>query len=214
MELGKKKAKVIAWGISIPLLAVLIGLNWVGTIDSGWTLPLFFVFVIIAAGIVKFIQKRVDPEAYQAELKEFEAEEKAEEEITRIKIQRTWGGTICEFITAMLLIVSWILILRDWPSLAQDGYTSLKIAGLCTVGAIWFHVSAYFHKTMGFSPFNVKQLKMCIYRKRALGLICAVFLICAFLIPGDSKVGEWFLIAMGFSFVLIFGSKFIMNNVK
>lgn len=213
MELGKKKAKVIAWGISIPLLAVLIGLNWVGTIDSGWTLPLFFVFVIIAAGIVKFIQKRVDPEAYQAELKEFEAEEKAEEEITRIKIQRTWGGTICEFITAMLLIVSWILILRDHPSLASDG-EALKIAGLCTVGAIWFHATAYFHKTMGYPSTTVNQLKMCIYRKRAMGILCAIFLICGFLIPDGNKAGEWFVIVMGLSFVLLFSSKFMMGYVK
>jgi hypothetical protein len=104
--------------------------------------------------------------------------------------------------------------LRDWPSLAQDGYTSLKIAGLCTVGAIWFHVSAYFHKTMGFSSVNVKQLKMCIYRKRALGILCAMFLICAFLIPDGSKAGEWFIIAVGLSFVLIFASKFCFSSIK
>jgi hypothetical protein len=67
---------------------------------------------------------------------------------------------------------------------------------------------------MGFSSVNVKQLKMCIYRKRALGLICAVFLICAFLIPGDSKMGEWFIIAVGLSFVLIFASKFCFSSIK
>ena len=67
---------------------------------------------------------------------------------------------------------------------------------------------------MGFSSFNVKQLKMCIYRKRALGIICALFLFPGFLIPDGNKVGEWFIIAMGFSFVLIFGSKFIMYYIK
>ncbi len=213
MELGKKKATIIMWAIALPLTAVLIGLEWMGILDYGWLLPLLFVIMIIAGGIVKFIQKRVDPEAYQASLKEFKAEEKAEEEITRIKIKRTWGGTICEFITAMMLIVSWILILRDHPSLSSDGET-LKIAGLCTVGAIWYHVTAYFHKMMGWPSANVKQLKMCIYRKRALGLICAIFLICAFLIPDGNKAGEWFVIVLGFSFVLLFASKFVMGYVK
>lgn len=213
MELGKKKATIIMWAIALPLTAVLIGLEWMDILDYGWVLPLLFVIMIIAGGIVKFIQKRVDPEAYQASLKEFEAEEKAEEEIKRIKIKRTWGGTICEFLTAMMLIVSWILILRDRPSLASDGET-LKIAGLCTVGAIWYHVTAYFHKMMGCPSSTVNQLKMCIYRKRALGLICAMFLICVFLIPDGNKAGEWFVIVLGFSFVLLFASKFVMGYVK
>ncbi len=77
MELGKKKARMISWAIMIPLTAVLIALSWADRLDSSWTLPLFMLCSIIAAGIVKFIQKRVDPEAYKAELKEFEAEEKA-----------------------------------------------------------------------------------------------------------------------------------------
>jgi hypothetical protein len=67
---------------------------------------------------------------------------------------------------------------------------------------------------MGFPSSTVNQLKMCIYRKRALGIICAMFLICGFLIPDGSKAGEWFLIAMGFSFVLLFASKFVMGYVK
>ena len=213
MELGKKKATIIMWAIALPLTAVLIGLEWMDILDYGWVLPLLFVIMIIAGGIVKFIQKRVDPEAYQASLKEFEAEEKAEEEIKRIKIKRTWGGTICEFITAMLLIVSWILILKDYSSLANDG-EAIKIAGLCTVGAIWFHATAYSHKMMGAASSTIKQLKMCIYRKRALGICCALFLICGFLIPDGNQVGEWFLIVMGFTFVLLFGSKFVMGYVK
>ena len=212
MKLGKKKLAVITWTISIVLLAAYIGLRMAGIIGEGWSW-LFIVIVGAAVIAVKLIQKWVDPEAYKADLKEMEKEEKAEEEISRLHIGRTWGGTICELITAILLIVSWILILRNQPSLAQDGDT-LKIAGLCTVGAIWFHVTAYFHQTMGFPSFNVKQLKMCIYRKRALGIICALFLLGGFLIPDGSKVGEWFLIAMGLSFVLIFGSKFIMSYVK
>lgn len=212
MTLGKKKITVIISIISIALFAAYIGLRETGIIGESWSW-LLMVIVGVAAGAVKLIQKRVDPEAYMADLKEMEKEEKGEEEISRLPIRRTWGGTICEFITAIMLIVSWLLILRDLPSLAQDGDT-LKIAGFCTIGAIWFHVTAYFHKTMGFPSFNVKQLKMCIYRKRALGIICALFLLCGFLIPDGSKAGEWFFIALGFSFVLIFGSKFIMNYVK
>ena len=213
MKLGKKEMTVIMTIISIVLLAAYIGLREAEIIPKGWSW-LFLVIVGVAAIGVKLIQKRVDPEAFAADLKEMEKEEKAAEDINRLKISRTWGGTVCEFITAILLIVSWIMVLRDWPSLAQDGYTSLKIAGLCTVGAIWFHASAYFHKTMGFSSFNVKQLKMCIYRKRALGILCALFLICAFLIPDGSKAGEWFIIAVGLSFVLIFASKFVLGSIK
>jgi len=213
MELGKKKTTIMTWAIALPLIAVLIGLEWKDILDSDWLFPLFIVIMGIAYGIVKFIQKRVDPEAYKAELKEFEAEEKAEEEITRIKIKRTWGGTICEFITAVLLIVSWILVIKGDPWQAAAG-EDLKVAGLCTAGAIWFLVTAYFHKTMGYPSSTVNQLKMCIYRKRALGLICAIFLIGAFLIPDGSKAGEWFLSIMAFSFVLLFASKFVMGHVK
>ena len=213
MKLGKKKLSVIIWGVSLVLFLAYVTLRETGIVGSGWSW-LFIVIVGVAAIGVKLIQKRVDPEAYEGDLKEMEMEEKAAGDINRLKISRTWGGTVCEFITAILLIVSWIMILRDWPSLAQDGYTNLKIAGLCTVGAIWFHASAYFHKTMGFSSFNVKQLKMCIYRKRALGILCALFLICAFLIPDGSKAGEWFIIAVGLSFVLIFASKFVLGSIK
>ena len=213
MELGKKKATIIGWAIILPLLAIMIGLNWTGYINSSWTVPLSMAIVIIASGIVAFIQKRIDPEAYKARLQEMEAEEKAEDEIRHIKIKRTWGGTICEFITAMLLIVSWILILKDFSSLANDGQ-AIKIAGLCTVGAIWFHATTYTHKMMGTASSTVKQLKMSIYRKRALGICCALFLICGFLIPDGNQVGEWFIIALGLAFVLLFGSKFVMGYVK
>ena len=105
------------------LFAAYIGLREAEIIPKGWSW-LFLVIIGVAAIAVKLIQKRVDPEAFAADLKEMEKEEKASEDIRRLKISRTWGGTVCEFITAILLIVSWILILRDWPSLAQDGYTS------------------------------------------------------------------------------------------
>ena len=212
MKLGQKKITVIIWVISIALLAVFIGLREAGIIGEGWSW-LLLVIVFLATIGVKYIQKRVDPESYQAELKAQEIEDKAEEEIRRFEIKRTWGGTVCEFITAMLLIVSWMLILKDFSSLANDG-DALKIAGLCTVGAIWFHATAYSHKMMGVASSTIKQLKMSIYRKRALGICCALFLICGFLIPDGNQVGEWFIIALGLTFVLLFGSKFVMGYVK
>ena len=49
MELGKKKATIIGWAIILPLLAILIGLNWAGYISSGWTVPLSMAIVIIAS---------------------------------------------------------------------------------------------------------------------------------------------------------------------
>jgi len=212
MKLGKKRVTIITSIISIALFAGYLGLRAAKVIgeDQTW-LP----WLIVGAAVigVKLIQKRVDPESYKADLIEMEKEEKAEEEIRSIPISRTWGGTICEFITAVLLIVSWLLILRNFSSLAADG-EELKIAGLLSVGAIWFHVSAYFHKTMGFPSSTVNQLKMCIYRKRALGLFCAIFLICVILIPDEGKMTQWLFIIMGLTFVLLFSSKFVIGYVK
>ena len=212
MKLDKKRMTIITSIISIALLAGYLGLRATEVIgeDSTW-LPLLIVGAAVIG--VKLIQKRVDPESYKADLIEMEKEEKAEEEIRSISISRTWGGTICEFITAVLLIVSWLLILRDYSSLAVNG-EELKIAGLLSVGAIWFHVSAYFHKTMGFPSSTVNQLKMCIYRKRALGLFCAIFLICAILIPDEGKMAQWLFFVMGLTFVLLFASKFVIGYVK
>ena len=209
MKLGKKRVTIITSIISIALLAGYLGLRAAKVIgeDQTW-LP----WLIVGAAVigVKLIQKRVDPESYKADLIEMEKEEKAEEEIRSISISRTWGGTICEFITAVLLIVSWLLILRDYSSLAANG-EELKIAGLLSVGAIWLHVSAYFHKTMGFPSSTVNQLKMCIYRKRALGLFCAIFLICGILIPDEGKMAQWLFFVMGLTFVLLFASKFVIG---
>lgn len=212
MKLDKKRVTIITLIISIALLAGFLGLRAAKVIGEDHTWLPWLIVVAVVIG-VKLIQKRVDPESYQADLIEMEKEEKAEEEIRSIPISRTWGGTICEFITAVLLIVSWLLILRDFSSLAADG-DGLKLAGVCTVGAIWFHVSAYFHKTMGFPSSTVNQLKMCIYRKRALGVLCAIFLIGCLLAPGSDTVGEWFSIAMGLTFVLLFASKFVIGYVK
>lgn len=212
MKLDKKRMTIITSIISIALLAGYLGLRATEVIgeDRTW-LPLLIVGAAVIG--VKLIQKRVDPESYKADLIEMEKEEKAEEEIRSISISRTWGGTICEFITAVLLIVSWLLILRDFSSLAANG-EELKIAGLLSVGAIWFHVSAYFHKTMGFPSSTVNQLKMCSYRKRALGLFCAIFLICVILIPDEGKMAQWLFIVMGLTFVLLFASKFAIGYVK
>ncbi len=213
MKLGKKKLNVIIWVISIALLAVFIGLREAEIIGYGWTW-LLLVLVFLAAIGVKYIQKRVDPESYQAELKEMEVEEKAEDEIGHIKIKRTWGGTICEFITAMLLIVSWILILHK--HMLTDA-NDLKIGIFLTILAVWFLVSAYFHKTMGFRPATVKQLQLGIYRKRALSIACAIFLMIGSLVPHTEELGkgaEWLLIAFGLVFVLFFASKYVISSIK
>ena len=212
MKLDNKRVTIITSIISIALLAGYLGLRATEVIgeDLTWLPLLIGVAAVIGE---KLIQKRVDPESYKADLIEMEKEEKAEEEIRSISISRTWGGTICEFITAVLLIVSWLLILRDYSSLAANG-EELKIAGLLSVGAIWFHVSAYFHKTMGFPSSTVNQLKMCIYRKRALGLFCAIFLICGILIPDEGKMAQWLFFVMGLTFVLLFASKFAIGYVK
>lgn len=213
MKLGKKKLNVIIWVISIALLAVFIGLREAEIIGYGWSW-LLLVLAFLAAIGVKYIQKRVDPESYQAGLKEMEVEEKAEDEISHIKIKRTWGGTICEFITAMLLIVSWILILHK--HMLTDA-NDLKIGILLTILAVWFLVSAYFHKTMGFRPATVKQLQLGIYRKRALSIACAIFLMIGSLVPHTEELGkgvEWLLIAFGLVFVLLFASKYVISSIK
>ena len=172
MKLGKKKIIVITCVISFALLALFLGLREAGIIGEGWSWLLLVVVFLAAIG-VKYIQKRIDPEAYQAELIENEITDKAEEGVRHIEIKRTWGGTVCEFITLMMLIVSWILIFRKHMPIDAN---VLKISILFTILAIWFLVSAYFHKLMGFKPRTVKQLRLGIYRRRALSIVCAIFL--------------------------------------
>ena len=101
---------------------------------------LFIGICAIVAGVM-FIQSRIDPEAHKAWsdelIKEAEKDENAEKEIKSMKIKRTMGGTICEFITVMLLIVAWILIFHK--HLLED-YDSafLKLSLFFTILAIWF----------------------------------------------------------------------------
>ena len=216
--MSKKSAKTTIWVCIIALAAALMYLDWTKVIDNGWLWPLFFIGVVAIAGGVMFIQSRIDPEAHKAWsaelIKEAEKDENAEKEIKSMKIKRTIVGTICEFITVMLLIVSWILILHK--HLLTDA-AELKISLLFTILAIWFLVSAYFHKTMGFKSTTVKQLQLGIYRKQALSIICAIFLFIPCLIPHTEELGkatEWLLIALGLLFVLIFASKFVINSIK
>ncbi len=216
MKMSKKTANATIWVCIIVMMAVALYLVWIKVLDNGWLFPIFLIGTTAITGVVMFIQSRIDPEshkAWKAELlKEAEADEKAEKEIKSMQIRRTIGGTICEFITLMMLIVSWILIFHK--QLFEDDIFKLGIA--LTIGAIWFLVTAYFHRVMGFKPTTVKQLHLGIYRKRALSIGCALFLLIGvlFLNVELGKVAEGLLIAYGLLFVLLFGSKFVINSFK
>lgn len=219
MKMSKKSATGTIWACIIALAAVLMYLVWTKVLDNDWLWPLILVGTIAITGGVMFIQSRIDPEAHKAWrnelMKESEEEEKAIKEINSHKIKRTLGGTICEFITVMLLIVSWILIWHK--GLATNGdNTLLKIGILFTVGAIWFLATAYFHRVMGFQATTFKQLQLGIYRKRALAMGCAIFLMIGALFDDaeSGKVAEGLLIAFALTLILVFGSKFVINSIK
>lgn len=219
MKMSKKTANATIWVCIIVMAAVLLYLDWTKVIDNGWTWPLMLIGICAIVGGVMFIQSRIDPESYKtwkAELlKEAEEDEKAEKEVKSLQIRRTMGGTICEFITLMMLIVSWILIFHK--QLFADADASIfKIDIFLTIGAIWFLVSAYFHKVMGFKPTTTKQLQLGIYRKRALAIGCALFVLIGTLFPHTElpKAAEWLIIAFALSLVLIFASKFVINTIK
>lgn len=201
--------QIFTWSGIVLLGGAAIWLKKAGMVSEPYNDHIFYGGLVIILAIVYFARKRFDPEGFKADLIKVEEEEKASQEIRKIKIKRTWGGTICECITAILLIVTWILIIRNHLS-AED----VKIAALCTAGAVWFLVSAYFHKIMGFESTTIKQLKFCIYRKRALAILCAILLICACLIPEAAHVPEWLYAIVGCLFVLLFSSKFVMYLVK
>lgn len=218
MKMSKKSATSTIWASIIVLTAVLMYLDWTKVIDNDWLWPLILIGISIIVGIVMFIQSRVDPEAHKAWraelLKESEEEEKAIKEVNSQKIKRTTGGTICEFITVMLLIVTWILIWHK--GLAANGdNTLLKLGILLTVGAIWFLATAYFHRVMGFQATTFKQLQLGIYRKRTLAIGCAIFLMIGTLFNDVElgKVGEGLLFAFALTLILVFASKFVINSI-
>lgn len=218
MKMSKKSAAGTIWVCIIALAAVLFYLNWTKVLDNDWLWPLILIGTIAIASGVMFIQSRIDPEAYKAWraelMKETEEEEKAITEISSHKIKRTTGGTICEFITVMLLIVSWILIWHK--GLAANGdNTLLKLGILLTVGAIWFLATAYFHRVMGFQATTFKQLQLGIYRKRTLAIGCAIFLMIGALLDDVElgKVGEGLLFAFALTLILVFASKFVINSI-
>ena len=219
MKMSKKSASNTIWVGIIVLAAVLVYLNWIKVLDNDWLWPLILIGTIAIASGVMFIQSRIDPEAHKAWrnelMKESEEEERAIKEINSQKIKRTWGGTICEFITIILLIVSWLVI---WHKglLANGDNTLLKLGIFFTVGAIWFLATAYFHRVMGFQATTVKQLRLGIYRKRTLAIGCAIFLMIGALFDDAQvgKVAEGFLIAYALILILVFASKFVINSIK
>jgi hypothetical protein len=217
MKMSKKTASTTIWVCIIVMMAVLFYLDWTKVIDNGWIFPLFFIGTPAIVGAVMFIQSRVDPEAYKAWkaelLKEAEEDEKAEKEIKGLQIRRTLGGTICEFITLVMLIVSWIMIFHK--QMFADG-SMFRLNILLTVGAIWFLVTAYSHKVMGFKPTTTRQLQLGIYRKRALAIGCAIFLMIGAVFPNTelSKAAEVLLIVFAVLLIVIFTSKFFINLIK
>ena len=193
MKLGNKKLMVITWIISIVLLAAYIGLRKAGIIGEGWSW-LFIVIVGASAVAVELIQKLVDPETYRtwrADLKY--------EDIKSLKIKRTIVGTICEFITALLLIVSWMLIFQK--QLYATSSVIIILGILSTTGAILCLVSAYSPRFMiwGYKTTTVKQLQLGIYRKRALAIEFAFFLMLFVLPYTNATIWIFFIIAVLFA---------------
>lgn len=175
MKLGKKKMMVIIAIIYIVLLAAYLGLREAGIIGEGWSW-LFIVIVGAAVVAVELIRKRVDPETYRAWRADLKKRTEEYEDIKSLKIKRTIGGTICEFITALLLIVFWMLFFHKQMYTYDYG---IILGILSTAGAIWCLVSAYSPRFMiwGYKITTVKQLQLGIYRKRALAIVFAVFLL-------------------------------------
>ena len=193
MKLGNKKLMVITWIISIVLLAAYIGLRKAGIIGEGWSW-LFIVIVGASAVAVELIQKLVDPETYRA----WRADLKYED-IKSLKIKRTISGTICEFITALLLIVSWMLIFQK--QLYATSSVIIILGILSTTGAILCLVSAYSPRFMiwGYKTTTVKQLQLGIYRKRALAIEFAFFLMLFVLPYTNATIWIFFIIAVLFA---------------
>ena len=206
MKLGNKKLMVITWIISIVLLAAYLGLRKAGIIGEGWSW-LFIVIVGAAVVAVELIRKRLDPETYQEWRADLKKRKEEYEDIKSLKIKRTIGGTICEFITALLLIVSWMLIFQKQLYATSSG---IILGILSTAGSIWCLVSAYSPRFMiwGYKTTTVKQLQLGIYRKRALAIVFAVFMM-PFAFPyTNATIWIFFIIAV--LLYLLDATKFII----
>ena len=206
MRLDNKRMTVVIAIIYIVLLAAYLGLRKAGIIGEGWSW-LFIVIVGAAVVAVELIRKRLDPETYQEWRADLKKRKEEYEDIKSLKIKRTIGGTICEFITALLLIVSWMLIFQKQLYATTSG---IILSILSTAGAIWCLVSAYSPRFMiwGYKTTTVKQLQLGIYRKRALAIVFAVFMMPFALPYTNATIWIFFIIAV--LLYLLDATKFII----
>ena len=206
MRLDNKRMTVVIAIIYIVLLAAYLGLRKAGIIGEGWSW-LFIVIVGAAVVAVELIRKRLDPETYQEWRADLKKRKEEYEDIKSLKIKRTIGGTICEFITALLLIVSWMLIFQKQLYATSSG---IILGILSTAGAIWCLVSAYSPRFMiwGYKTTTVKQLQLGIYRKRALAIVFAVFMMPFALPYTNATIWIFFIIAV--LLYLLDATKFII----
>ena len=206
MRLDNKRMTVVIAIIYIVLLAAYLGLRKAGIIGEGWSW-LFIVIVGAAVVAVELIRKRLDPETYQEWRADLKKRKEEYEDIKSLKIKRTIGGTICEFITALLLIVSWMLIFQKQLYATTSG---IILSILSTAGAIWCLVSAYSPRFMiwGYKTTTVKQLQLGTYRKRALAIVFAVFMMPFALPYTNATIWIFFIIAV--LLYLLDATKFII----
>ena len=206
MRLDNKRMTVVIAIIYIVLLAAYLGLRKAGIIGEGWSW-LFIVIVGAAVIAVELIRKRLDPETYQEWRADLKKRKEEYEDIKSLKIKRTIGGTICEFITALLLIVSWMLIFQKQLYATSSG---IILGILSTAGSIWCLVSAYSPRFMiwGYKTTTVKQLQLGIYRKRALAIVFAVFMMPFALPYTNATIWIFFIIAV--LLYLLDATKFII----
>lgn len=206
MKLDNMRMTVVIAIIYIVLLAAYLGLRKAGIIGEGWSW-LFIVIVGAAVIAVELIRKRVDPETYREWRADLKKRKEEYEDIKSLKIKRTIGGTICEFITALLLIVSWMLIFQKQLYATSTG---IILGILSTAGAIWCLVSAYSPRFMiwGYKTTTVKQLQLGIYRKRALAIVFAVFMMPFALPYTNATIWIFFIIAV--LLYLLDATKFII----
>ena len=206
MRLDNKRMTVVIAIIYIVLLAAYLGLRKAGIIGEGWSW-LFIVIVGAAVVAVELIRKRLDPETYQEWRADLKKRKEEYEDIKSLKIKRTIGGTICEFITALLLIVSWMLIFQKQLYATTSG---IILSILSTAGSIWCLVSAYSPRFMiwGYKTTTVKQLQLGIYRKRALAIVFAVFMMPFALPYTNATIWIFFIIAV--LLYLLDATKFII----
>ena len=214
MKLTKKTIKTLVNCGLVLLVAALFILKFTGRINDDYVTAWFVGGAVIIGALGVFALRRFDPEAYEAEKKEVEEEIKSEEEIRQLKIKHTPSGTICEIITAMLLIVSWLLIFKK-HLIADDGGSIFRLLIFLSAISIWYLVSIYYPKTMPamYNPRTIKQLNLCTYRKRALAIIFAIVGFISVALP-ENDIVLGIMIALVIVFFILYLSKQFICQIK